>query len=657
MMCSTRPHTIALAFCCSVGALSAVRPLSAPVSLVVPASPVPVRAAGRVTLVYELHVADSGSSALRLERLEVRDADRPNAGPVVTYGRSELERNTKLIAPRGAPPPKALTPGVRAVIYIWIALDSAAAVPRALTHHVTFADGSSADGAQVTVGASTDLVLASPVGAGDWWIGLGPSNTSEHRRAVIRVGEDTVPHLAQRFAIDWVKMDSSGEYARDHRGRRNADWYGYEQPVFAVANARVAAVSDGIPENTPGENSRAVPMRVATVLGNYVVLDLGARAGGGPHRFALYGHLQPGSLKVQAGDSVHQGQVLGVIGNSGNSDGPHLHFHVTEATDSAAAPLRSEGVPFVLESFTVVAHDPERVAQHARLTALGLYREALPVEGDVVRNVGGSREGRAVQGGPDTVVIRNGSVTLKALLWRPNGGGPFPAILLNHGSGRTREDLERLGPYEGQADTLGPVFARHGYVFLFLFRRGVGLSAAQDTNAVDLMNGELAVHGEEARNTLQLQLLEGRELSDALAGLAFLRKLPDVDPRDVGVVGHSFGGSLTVLMAERVPDLRAVVIFSAAGYSWDRSPELRERLLAALARVQAPMFFIHAANDYTIASGKALDARLQQLGKAHRVKIYPPIGRTPDDGHAFPIIGVSRWEPDVFAFLDEHMRR
>ena len=264
---------------------------------------------------------------------------------------------------------------------------------------------------------------------------------------------------------------------------------------------------------------------------------------------------------------------------------------------------------------------------------------------------------QTTQGQPDTVVVRNGSVTLRGLLWRPNGRGPFPAILLNHGSGRSQEELARLGPYEGQADTLGPVFARHGYVFLFLFRRGVGLSAGQDTNAVDLMNRALAAHGQEARNALQLQLLEGRELTDALAGLAFLRKLPDVDPHNVGVVGHSFGGSLTVLMAEREPDLRAIVEFSTAGYSWDRSPELRERLLAALAHVRSPMFFIHAANDYSIAPGKALDARLQQLGKAHRLKIYPPMGSTPDDGHNFPIIGVSRWEADVFAFLDEYMRR
>ena len=109
-------------------------------------------------------------------------------------------------------------------------------------------------------------------------------------------------------------------------------------------------------------------------------------------------------------------------------------------------------------------------------------------------------------GGPEIVVVHSGPVTLHAMLWRPEGPGPFPAILLNHGSGRTPEYLKRLGPYERNAETLGPLFARHGYVFLYLFRRGVGLSADQGTNAVDLMNSEAAARGQEARNALQMQL-------------------------------------------------------------------------------------------------------------------------------------------------------
>jgi dienelactone hydrolase len=144
-------------------------------------------------------------------------------------------------------------------------------------------------------------------------------------------------------------------------------------------------------------------------------------------------------------------------------------------------------------------------------------------------------------GSPESVVIRSGSATLHAMLWRPQGRGPFPAILLNHGSGRAGEELQRLGPYERNAETLGPVFARHGYVLLYLYRRGVGPSIDQGDNAVDLMNREFAAHGQDARNALQLQLLEGREMADARAALAFLRARPYVDSGDVALVANQEG--------------------------------------------------------------------------------------------------------------------
>jgi carboxymethylenebutenolidase len=257
--------------------------------------------------------------------------------------------------------------------------------------------------------------------------------------------------------------------------------------------------------------------------------------------------------------------------------------------------------------------------------------------------------------GSETVVIHSGPAALQALVFRPLGPSPFPAILLNHGSGRTAKDLKRLGPYEGNAEKLGPIFVRHGYVLLYLFRRGVGPSTDQGPNAVDLMNRESAARGVEARNRLQLQLLEGRELTDTRAALVFLRALPEVDPRRIGLVGHSFGGSLTVLLAEGDADLRAIVLFSAAGYSFDRSQQLRDRLLAALPHIAAPLLSIHAENDYSLSSGKALDQRLKELGKAHALRIYPPTGRSGDDGHDFLHLGTSTWEPDVFAFLDQHM--
>lgn len=248
---------------------------------------------------------------------------------------------------------------------------------------------------------------------------------------------------------------------------------------------------------------------------------------------------------------------------------------------------------------------------------------------------------------PETVVVQSGGLTLRGLLWRPSGRGPFPAVLFSHGSGPAA--------YPQKPAALGPAFVRHGYVFLYLFRRGAGLSADQGTNSEELMSRALREKGQDARNELQLQLLE-TELSDVLGGLAFLRGRPEVDTHRVAVAGHSFGASLTLLIAERDSALRAAIAFSGSAASWEHSPQLRARLIAAVGRTTVPIFFIQAENDYSIAPAKELSAEMERLGKPHRIKIYPSIGQTASEGHDFYYLGLSIWEPDVFAFLDERMR-
>ena len=260
---------------------------------------------------------------------------------------------------------------------------------------------------------------------------------------------------------------------------------------------------------------------------------------------------------------------------------------------------------------------------------------------------------------PDTVVVRSGALELRALLWRPAGRGPFPAVLFNHGSGhgaRGPAGDRAEHPMEWQGEVLGPVFARHGYVFLYLLRRGTGLSAGQGENSTDLWNRELAARRPEGRNRLQLELLEGAELDDALAGLAGLRALPEVDARRVAVAGHSFGGSIALLMAERDSTLRAAVNFAGAAGSWARSPSLRARLLAAASRTAVPVFHVYAANDFSVAPGEALAAETARLGKRHTLKIYPAVGRSASEGHSLIHLRVAAWEPDVFGFLDERLR-
>jgi hypothetical protein len=137
--------------------------------------------------------------------------------------------------------------------------------------------------------------------------GNRPGNHSAHRRALIPMAGHAA--IAQRFAIDWVQLKTKDATLtgneKDYKSYRT---YGAE--VLAVADATVAATKDGIPENVPGEDSRAVPITLETVAANHIVLDLG---GGND---CMYGHLQPGNLKVKPGDRVKRGQVLGLLGNA-----------------------------------------------------------------------------------------------------------------------------------------------------------------------------------------------------------------------------------------------------------------------------------------------------------------------------------------------------
>jgi murein DD-endopeptidase MepM/ murein hydrolase activator NlpD len=129
-----------------------------------------------------------------------------------------------------------------------------------------------------------------------------------------------------------------------HRGeeKNNRSHFCYGAQALAVANGVVAGIRDGIPENVPGAAKPAVELTLDTVSGNRVVLDLGRG------QFAHYAHLQPGSLRVRKGQRVRTGQVLGLVGNSGGSTAPHLHFQVSRSAEL----VKGDGLPYVLDRFT-----------------------------------------------------------------------------------------------------------------------------------------------------------------------------------------------------------------------------------------------------------------------------------------------------------------
>jgi dienelactone hydrolase len=263
----------------------------------------------------------------------------------------------------------------------------------------------------------------------------------------------------------------------------------------------------------------------------------------------------------------------------------------------------------------------------------------------------------AQSGTPQIVEIPSGNLHLKAFFWKPAGPGPFPAVLFNHGSGGADAAHTAGMTMTEAAEKLGPLFVKHGYAFLYPCRRGQGVSADQAPFLQDMLNREEAARGKDARQHLHYILVTTERLDDALAALYFLKTAPSIDSKRLAVVGHSFGGVLTLLSGERVAVVRAEVTFGAGANSWRVSSELRDRMLAAVRKSSAPTMLIQAENDYDTTPSTALAAELERLNKPHVLKLYPPVGKTSDEGHNLLYLAIPEWEPDVFKFLDEHVKR
>ena len=356
----------ALAAPCLVGAQAQLPPF---VEMRVPKAPTVGSGNGASFLVHELHVTNFQPALLTITRVEVLSGDA-DARVLLTLEDSALAR--ALARPGVAPAPPLgerakLGGGLRGVVFVWVPLDGRAA-PASIRHRLTVALGSGdsvrtsvLEGARTTV--VRDIAVIGPPLRGEGWIAAnGPDPQTGHRRALIPI-EGTAA-IAQRFAIDYVKMDNNGRrFTAD--SLKNESYHAEGQDAIAVADGVVASVKDGIPENVPGVTSRAVPITLETVGGNFVILDIGQG------RYAFYAHLKPGSLRVRQGERVRKGQVLGLVGNSGNSTEPHLHFHLMDAT----SPLGSEGIPYVYESFSLAGQCGRAFADCKRRTPDARRRE------------------------------------------------------------------------------------------------------------------------------------------------------------------------------------------------------------------------------------------------------------------------------------------
>jgi hypothetical protein len=210
------------------------------------------------------------------------------------------------------------------------------------------------------------VVISAPLSGAGWVNVNGCCNdpTSPHRETLLASdGDWATPEL---FAIDWVREVGGRIYNGD--GSQNTDWVGFGEPIHAVADGTAVVAVDGKPDIPPMTKNPGL-RTPEDYAGNNVVIAIGHG------RYAVFDHLVRGSVRVRRGQHVRAGQVIGKLGNSGNTDGPHLHFGIETRPDAL-----SQGLPFEIDDFvlehTVSAASPGRVTLTGTPTRL---RRAHPL--------------------------------------------------------------------------------------------------------------------------------------------------------------------------------------------------------------------------------------------------------------------------------------
>jgi hypothetical protein len=218
-------------------------------------------------------------------------------------------------------------------------------------------------------------VVAPPLRGPGWIVGNGCcSELTSHRAGLLPV--DGALHQGERFAIDFIQVAPSGMLGTGPLDQLSSyPFFGDE--VLSATAGEVVTVVDGLPETPPGA---LPPTTAARAAGNHVVVKAG------PRRFALYAHLQPGSIGVRVGQRVSAGEALGRLGSSGNSNAPHLHFQLMDGR----SPLASNGIPYRFSHFAVAGRltnfgglfegKAAKVAPEFR----GAHRNELPLNLQVV---------------------------------------------------------------------------------------------------------------------------------------------------------------------------------------------------------------------------------------------------------------------------------
>lgn len=342
--------------------------------------PIPVVGTdGKVHLAYELQVLNASPRTATITSIETLGGG-PAGKVLSTWSGSEIAEHGLPVGAAELSPTNDI-PGGRALIILMDGIfDTRGDVPQTVTHRLSATFGAREPsepaftrffptevtqvGGAVRVGNEGPVIVGPPLGGDDWLATNACCTLSSHRGAMLPFGGRI--NASEKYAIDYVKLDVTAQPPIDvekgviatYRGEltKNENYLAWDQPILAVADGTVVKVVSEEPDITPGALPQGVP--IGESVGNRIILDIGDGI------FAAYAHLRQGSPTVKVGDSVKRGQVIGRLGNSGNTSEPHLHFQLGRAL----APLSGDNVAFEIDTLTYVGS----------LTPEGLERPASP---------------------------------------------------------------------------------------------------------------------------------------------------------------------------------------------------------------------------------------------------------------------------------------
>jgi Peptidase family M23 len=307
------------------------------------AEPAPIIQYGATKLVYEMAVTNFSKRSYVFDTIEAKAgaAQFSFSGTALAGMMAHLGPWDPVAGPES----RTIAAGRSLIVYFLLDLENEKAPPTIEhTLHVIADDGRTHDIAlhAITVFSEKPIVVAPPL-RGVWIAGDSVNNGSDaaHRRAILIT--DGMSWLAQRYAIDWVQIQKVDGAYTTWKGAedKNESYFCYDQPIYSVGAGKVVGMADGLPENVPHSGKYAVELSFDNAGGNHVVVEIA------PHRYVLYAHMKPGTVRVKVGDTVGVGDILGHVGNTGSSTEPHLHMHIVDRPSF----LAGNGLPYEFTAF------------------------------------------------------------------------------------------------------------------------------------------------------------------------------------------------------------------------------------------------------------------------------------------------------------------